>query len=476
MKVKKILSVVLAAAMLSGLAGCGGAKKTAGLGSNISAEAKQAVKDGKIVIAIPKWPDKDAPNFERMEQARDEFMEKNPDIFIERSQFNFDFQTFTAVASANELPTMYNTYYTQVGSIINDGFAADITDNLDKCGFLEYIKKDLLPYTTNKEGRVYALTSKAYNQGLHINKKLFEEAGLVDSDGKIKIPSSYEDVYEFSKKIKEKTGVAGFAFPNAENVGGWHFINVAWAYGVEFLEKGDDGKYTAAFDTQACYDAFEWIRKMKKDELFPQSAATISQSKLYELFGTNQAAMMIADPPCNALTVSYGMDVKNIAVARMPEGPAGRYSQLGGDVYMFRPDATSEQIDACLKWLEFRGVTPELTDERAEAIDQDNKAALELNGIVLPKPAFSIWDSPERDKKIEEVYEKTTNVIAEDYASYYEGEDVIIRPEPEVACQELYTILDGVIQAIFADPEADIPALVKEAAHQWQVNYLDKLR
>ena len=471
---KKILSVILATVMLISAAGCGKPAKTAGIGTNISKEAKQAIAEGKIVVSIPKWPEEGAPGYEDREKSRLEFMEANPDIFIERNHSRFELQTFTALAAAGELPTMFDTYYTQVGSIINDGFATEITNSLDKIGFLDSINEDLLPYTTDKEGKVYALTNSAYNQGLYINKILFKEAGLVDEAGKVLIPKTYDEVYEFSKIIKEKTGKAGFVFPTSDNVGGWHFINVAWSHGVEFYEK-NDGKYTATFNTQECYDAFEWVRKMKKEGLFPTSATVISQSKLWEIFGTNQAAMMIADPPCAALTINYGMNPDDIAVAAMPAGPAGAYSQLGGDVYMFRNDASEEQIDACLKWLEHRGVTPVINDARIKKMEQDNQATLDMNGIVLPKDTFSIWKNPERDALVEEINKKHMNVDPEDYVSYYAGEGVTIRPEPEVACQELYTILDGVIQAIFADEDADIPALVKDAEYKWQVNYLNKV-
>ncbi|MBQ6554578.1 MAG: hypothetical protein IJL89_05045, partial [Firmicutes bacterium] len=76
---------------------------------------------------------------------------------------------------------------------------------------------------------------------------------------------------------------------------------------------------------------------------------------------------------------------------------------------------------------------------------------------------------------IAEIYAKDTNVEPKDYELYYANEGVTIRPEPEVACQELYSILDGVIQAIFADSDADIPALVEEAANKWQSNELNNL-
>ena len=82
----------------------------------------------------------------------------------------FDFKTFTALAASNELPTMYNSVFTQVESIIDDGFACDITAVMEKRGLLEYVNEDLLTYTTDDNGGVYALTFSAYNQGLYINK------------------------------------------------------------------------------------------------------------------------------------------------------------------------------------------------------------------------------------------------------------------------------------------------------------------
>ena len=212
-KMKKIMSMTLALIMAVGcLAGCGGTKKTPGLGSKISSEAKQAIKEGKVVVSICNWPDKDASNYEAMEKSRTEFMEQNPKIFIEREPFKFDFKTFTSVAAANELPTMYDTRYTEIKKIINDGFAADITDAMEKSGLLAYVNEDLLPYTTDENGKVYALTYKAYNQGLYINKEIFRKAGLVDEAGNVLIPSTYEEIFEFSKIIKEKTGIAGFLF------------------------------------------------------------------------------------------------------------------------------------------------------------------------------------------------------------------------------------------------------------------------
>ena len=48
---------------------------------------------------------------------------------------------------------------------------------------------------------------------------------------------------------------------------------------------------------------------------------------------------------------------------RMPEGPKGRYSLTSAEIYIIREDATKEQVDAALKWIEHIGDGPSLTDE-----------------------------------------------------------------------------------------------------------------
>ena len=48
-------------------------------------------------------------------------------------------------------------------------------------------------------------------------------------------------------------------------------------------------------------------------------------------------------------------------------------------------------------------------------------------------------------------------------------------PEPEVGCQELYSELDKVVQEIYANSNADVADLIKNASDNWQVNCLDNL-
>ena len=51
--------------------------------------------------------------------------------------------------------------------------------------------------------------------------------------------------------------------------------------------------------------------------------------------------------------------------------------------------------------------------------------------------------------------------------------DCELRPEEPVCAQELYSILDGCIQEVLINKDADCKALLKKACSDFQQNYLD---
>lgn len=53
--------------------------------------------------------------------------------------------------------------------------------------------------------------------------------------------------------------------------------------------------------------------------------------------------------------------------------------------------------------------------------------------------------------------------------------NIELRPEEPVCAQELYAVLDGIIQEILTNKDADIPLLVKKANADFQANYLNNL-
>ena len=138
--------------------------------------------------------------------------------------------------------------------------------------------------------------------------------------------------------------------------------------------------------------------------------SVINQDDLYKYFGTNQAAMMFADPPCSKLVTRYGMNKDDIFVARMPEGPKGRFSQMGGNLWVFGSQSTPEQIEAGIKWLGYTGVTPFTDDETIENYRKTLEDSVEKNEIVLPEVAFKIWNSNEKTEKFNQIRKEYSNV------------------------------------------------------------------
>lgn len=463
MMFKKTIALGLASVLLAAAAyGC--------------TEKNAADTEGGVTVSIGNWPGETDVDALEVQNARVAKMkEVYPDITIVPDTYRYDTQTFTMKASANQLPDAYNTWFTEIKQIIKAGYAADITDNLKKIGILDAMNPTLLELVTDDDGRVYGLPTSAYAQGLAINKAMFKEAGLVNEDGSVKIPDSYQELAEFAQIIHEKTGKAGYAIPTIDNCGGWHFLNIAWSYGVDFMEQNDDGSWTATFNSPEMIEALQYIKDLKwKYNAIPDNTV-INADELSKLFSTNQAAMIFISPTnANAFTRKYNMELEDIMMARMPKGPAGRYTQMGGDLVMFSKNATSEKIDAALKWYEFIGYGAEFTDEMIENSRKSLALDVENNSIVMGSNPFPLWVDEERLAKEKEIAAEYINVDLNDYNSYLEFKDVTLREEEPVACQQLYSVLDKCIQEVITNQNADIAEIVAIACNDFQVNHLDK--
>lgn len=459
----KKLSLLLAAIIaLSAMSGCG------------VKQQEQTSAEGKTVITVADWPSEDdTQEYEKQEKERKEFEEANPDIKIETTTYKYGTDTFLPKAMSGQLPTLYKTYYTEISKIINAGYAADITDMMNKLGMADALYPDVREIV-EKDGKLYGIPTQLYVQGLMCNVSLFKEAGLVDADGIPTFPKNYDELVTIAKTIKEKTGKAGFALPTTTNNGGWHFMNIAWSNGVEFMAE-ENGKWVAKFDTQSCYDVLQYIKDLKwKHNVLPANTF-MAMKDLETQFATDQLAMYFR-PADNAASLinSYGMSKDNIAYCRVPEGTAGRVAQMGGTVYMVANNATPEQKEACGRWLEFAGTSPHVDEGTEERAAKSRQLSTE-KGYMVGINTMPIWNNPERREIILRLNEQFRNVDKRMFEDYEKYDTITIRPEEPQKCQELYSILDSCIQAVLTDEQADPAQLIHQAAVDFQTNYLDKI-
>lgn len=428
-------------------------------------------KDEKIVLEVGNWPTDVSPEEKaRYEEIRVQFMKKYPDIEIVPSEWAFDVKSFLPQAASGQLPTLYKTYFTEVDRIVNAGYAADLTDVLKKYGYIDALS-DGMKEIIERDGKYYMVPDSASIMGLAVNRNLFEKAGLVNEDGSLQIPQTYDELIETSKIIKEKTGAHGFGIATKGAGGGWHFINIAWSFGTKFMEK-KDGKWVSTFGSQECADALKYLQDLKwKHQAIPNDVI-MDGSDLNRLFATDKVAMMFTEHTGFSFVKNYAMSKEELAYGALPAGPKDRCTQVTGVLYCVANDATEEQKDAAIKWLNFTGDGPELTDDSRETIVSKYETHLELGYPVGILP-YSTWKkgTEVRDFTEETILSKA-NIDLKFFKEYANFDALTIKPEEPVNCQELYQVLATCMQQVLSDKNADPLAIVKQASKDFQTNSL----
>lgn len=454
------LAVVLSAGVMTG---CG---------------KKDASKDeqGRTIISVGGWPQKEGVALDNYNSRKERFEKDNPDVVVEPNAWSFDRKSFYAKAAGGQLPTVFGVAYTEMPEIISSEYSADITEALKKRGYDGKFNKSVLDIVS-KDGKIYAFPNNAYILGLGINTDMFEKAGLMEADGTPKQSKDWYELADFAVKIKEATGKAGVVFPSADGYGGWMFSCLAWSFGVDFMERDADGKWKATFNTPEAQEALQYIKDLKwKYKVLP-GASLVNGTEYYKTFAVGEAAMLMAagDLPRNVF--QYEMNRDSLGMIAMPAGPKKHVSLLGGTVFCINPDATDDQIDVALRWIETQ-THYDATEEFKTNAQDEMKKQLEENRLIGVK-SMSVWSSSADSLKFEYgLIDKNRNVNENHvklYNNFVADCPAEIQPEEPVCAQELYKELDNCIQEVLLNENADCAEILEKANTDFQKNYLDNL-
>jgi len=396
------------------------------------------------------------------------FNETHPNVEVVPAYYKYATDTFVSLAESGNLPTIFETWYTEPQKLINGGFVADITEELKARGW-DTAMNPSIRELLSKDGKIYGIPRDGYALGMMVNIELFEEAGLVDENGYPKYPKTWEELAQTAKIIKEKTGQAGLCLLAKDNAGGWHFSNIAWNFGATLtLEK--DGKFVANVNSPEAIAAMEYVKSLKweYDVLTPDPTNEDWGTGFVNL-GTGTAAMYIAaNDAVNQPTQVNGLPADKLAIVPMPAGPGGQYSLSGGTPYMFSKDATPEQINAALDYLEIMGKAPVATDAAIAGMKADAQNKIDNNVPVIPR--FPCWV----DQKVLDAEAAVTNEfnnvdmnLFNDYFNIIKTDGNLRLEEPGSA-QDLYSELTKVLQAVITDKNADVASLMQTANDNYQ--------
>ncbi len=399
-----------------------------------------------------------------------EFAKQWPDVTIEKAHYKYATDTFVSMAEAGTLPTIYESWYTEPQKLIKGQFVAEITEELEARGWAEKMNPSIRALLSDSEGHIYGTPRDGYALGLMINAEVFEEAGLVDENGIPLYPKTWDELIEVGKIIKEETGSAALCLLAKDNAGGWHFSNIAWSFGAQLESQDENGKWISQLNTPEVVAAMNYIKALKWEyDLLTADPTAEDWGTGFAQLGTGSAAMYIgANDAVNMPTSVNGLAVDKLMMCGIPAGPGGAYSLSGGTPYLFAANATKEEINAALNYLEVMGKAPVLTDAVKTGLVEDAKYRV-ANGIPVIN-SFPAWSDEEYLAESRRVVEEYSNVKAEMFAPYFAAlsSEGNLKLEEPIETQLMYAELTKVLQAVITDESADVQALLDTANANFQ--------
>ena len=327
MKFKKLTSLALSAALMTGLmTGCGSTK---------SASTEEIVTEITEPVEITFWHAMNGDLEKTLQNLTDKFMESNKNITVtlqNQSSYPDLQQKITATtASPKDLPTLTQAYPHWMVNAVQDELLVDLKPYIENetigdtnyNNILEGFRKG-----SEIDGKVYGMPFNKSTEVIWYNKTLFDELGL-------EVPTTFEEFAQVSKTITEKKGIVGAGFDSLNNFYTTYLKNK----GVDFNSETD---VTSAESVEAANYYLDGVK-----EGYFRIAGT--DNYLSGPFAAEQLGMYVGSNAGESF-VKQGVDGKfEIGVAAYP---AESVMQQGTDLYMFS-NATPEQRTAAFEFLKF---------------------------------------------------------------------------------------------------------------------------
>ncbi len=439
-------------------------------GSGCAPQSAKKNTEEDITISIGMWPDShDVETSAVWNGYLEEMKAKYPNVTVEPNPMSYSFDSVVSMAASGTLPTVFSVYFTEPQRLIANGFIADITDFADSFGFLDGQTPQYLKIA-QADGRQYGVVRNAYAMALMINKNLFKKAGLVDRDGTVMIPQTMEQMAEYAKIIRQKTGKAGFCIASKGNHGGWQFTTLALAFGARFEHTLPDGTKSSGIDSPSTVNAMRFLKRLRWEEDVLPHQNSIGMGDYVSLFSNGEAAMVFAAPDATKNMILQGSVTKDdIIIAPIPAEKSCATLQ-GGTMYVFSSAASEKEIEACFRFLEISGFAAKDTPQMRTALERELSAQAKSGLPVFPS-GISVWTDEERRKAESEIYQKYININGKNYLHYLEAADEMLVPECATNCQEMYTAMDRCIYEVLGDPSCDIEELLHNTARSFENFY-----
>jgi ABC-type glycerol-3-phosphate transport system substrate-binding protein len=433
----KVIAIAAAFATVASLAACSGG----------------GASDGKIELRVATFPPgADQAAYDAFATQEAQFEKKYPNIDIIGVEYEWEGPTFTAQLAAGSLPDVFTVPFTDAKTLLENGQLADVTEEIEKLGYADKFNPIILDAVKDADGHLFGFPRQAYALGLQYNRDLFEQAGLDPNSP----PTTWDEVREYAKQIAEKTGKAGYATMTQNNTGGWQLTAQAASRGG-FLQSDDGTTSTIANDgvkaTLQFFHDLRWEDHSMGDNFL------LDWGSINQEFAAGNIGMYTSGSDLyTALVRDFSLDPAVYGLTAIPMEDGGKVLG-GGDIAVLPPSLDDATKDAAVKWVDWYYMQKLLNEDAAAA----DAKALADSGQAVGTPVLPVLDQATYEESLTWI-EPYVNVPREQMQGFIDHifEQTPVG-EPKSHTQEIYALLDPVVQAVLTDENADIDALLAQA-------------
>ena len=422
-----------------------------------SSSAAPSAAAGPVTITVVSLkPGSEQSAFDAFNAQVAQFVAKYPNIKVETQEYEWTGPTFAAMIAGGTLPDVFTIPYTDGKSLVEQGQLADISAQVATLPYASKFNKNAIEAGQDASGKTFALPTAAYGVGLQYNRTLFTAAGLDPN----KPPTTWDEIRAAAKAIAAKTGQAGYAQMTQSNTGGWMLTTLTYALGGRMQETtGTTIKSTLA--NAGTKQALQTLKDFRWTDNSMGSNFLIDWGGMNQLFAAGKVGMFMGGADVyQTLKVTNQINPADYGLAALPLASNPNAGVLvGGTLAAVNPKATDAEKDAAVKWIDFYYMSKLISKDAAIL---DAKTLFEAKQPV-GVPALPIFDKATYDES-QTWIKDYINVPTDQMSSFTNG----VFNQPLVAefsshTQEIYAILDGVVQAVLTDQNADIDALLAKA-------------
>ena len=411
---------------------------------------------GKTELRVATFPPgADAAAYEAFEEQEAQFEEANPDIDVIGVEYEWEGPTFAVQLAGGSLPDVFTVPFTDSKTLLENGQLMDVTDEVKELGYADKFNPVMLEGVTDSDGRIFGFPRQAYAMGLHYNRTLFEQAGL-DPDNP---PTTWDEIREAAQTISEKTGKAGFMEMTQNNTGGWQLVAATVARGGAIQEDNGDGTYTSTIANDGTTAALEFLRDLRWEDNSLGSNFLLDWGTINQEFAAGNIGMYSSGSDVyTALVRDFSLNPDDYGLTVVPVEDGGG-TLGGGDIAVVSPTVDDTTKAAAVTWIDWYYMQ-KLLNEDAAVKDAETLAASDQ---AVGTPVLPVLDRETYEESLVWI-EPFINVPRDQMTPFIDGVwDQTPVGEPKGKTQEIYALLDTVVQAVLTDRNADIDALLETA-------------